>query len=113
MGRVGKQSPGALLRADEGRPQAGRGRSRKMGAAVGRRQPRASEDIAVRLWRVLKSRMRSIVFRDRRESDLSEKLQTHLNREIERLQESGLSQEDACFRALRLFGGVEQIKEEA
>jgi predicted permease len=57
--------------------------------------------------------MRSIVFRGRRESDLNEELQFHLEREIERLQASGLSRNEARLHALRLFGGVEQIKEEA
>jgi predicted permease len=67
----------------------------------------------VRLWHILQSRLRSIFFRGRRESDLSEELQLHLDREIERLQASGLSREDARFQARRLFGGVEQIKEAA
>ncbi len=53
------------------------------------------------------------MFRDRRESDLSEELQFHLEREIERLQASGLPRTEARLQALRLFGGVEQIKEEA
>ena len=65
----------------------------------------------MRAWHILKSRLRSIVFRDRRESDLSEELQIHLERDIERLQAGGLSREDARYEALRLFGGVEQIKE--
>src|SRR5687768_16589548 len=65
----------------------------------------------MRWWHILHSRLRSIVFRDRRESDLSEELQLHLDREIERLQASGLSREDARLHALKLFGGVEQIKE--
>ena len=67
----------------------------------------------MRLWHIVQSRLRSIVFRDRRESDLNEELQLHLEREIERLQARGLSREEARFQALRLFGGVEQIKEEA
>jgi predicted permease len=67
----------------------------------------------MRLWHILQSRLRSIVLRGRRESDLSEELQFHLEREIERLQTSGLSREEARLHALRLFGGVEQIKEEA
>jgi predicted permease len=65
----------------------------------------------VRLWHILQSRLRSIVFRDRRESDLSEELQLHLERETERLQTSGMSRDEARLQALRLFGGVEQIKE--
>jgi hypothetical protein len=66
----------------------------------------------VRLFHILQSRLRSILFRDRRESDLSEELQLHLDREIERLEASGLSHEEALLQARRLFGGVEQLKEE-
>jgi len=65
----------------------------------------------VRAWHIVKSRVRSIVFRDRRESDLSEELQIHLDRETERLQAAGLSREEARLEARRLFGGIEQIKE--
>jgi predicted permease len=67
----------------------------------------------VRFWHILRSRLRSIVFRDHRESDLSEELQLHLERETERLQASGVSREEARLQARRLFGGVEQIKEAA
>ena len=67
----------------------------------------------MRVWHIMKSRLRSILLRDRRESDLSEELQLHLERETERLQATGLSRGDARLRALRLFGGVEQIKEAA
>jgi predicted permease len=65
----------------------------------------------MRLWHILRSRLRSLVFRDRRESELNEELQLHLERETERLQASGLSRDDARLQARRLFGGVEQIKE--
>ena len=65
----------------------------------------------MRPWHILHSRLRSLVFRGRRESDLSDELQLHLEREIERLQASGLSREEVRQKALRLFGGVEQIKE--
>jgi predicted permease len=69
-----------------------------------------------RLSHILYSRLRSLVFRDSRESDLREadlndELQLHIERDIERLQASGLSREEARQRALRLFGGVEQTKE--
>jgi predicted permease len=53
-----------------------------------------------------------LVFRDRRESDLDEELQLHLDREIERLEAGGVPREAARLQALRLFGGTEQIKEE-
>ena len=67
----------------------------------------------MRLLHILRSRVRSIVFPDRCESNLSEELQLHLERETERLQATGLSREEARLQALRLFGGVEQIKEAA
>ena len=35
----------------------------------------------MRLWHIVRNRLRSIVFRGRRESDLSEELQYHLERE--------------------------------
>ena len=65
----------------------------------------------MRAWHIVRSRLRSLVFRGVRESDLNEELQFHLERETERLEASGLSREDARLQALRLFGGVEQIKE--
>jgi predicted permease len=65
----------------------------------------------VRAWHIVRSRVRSLIFRGGRESDLKEELQLHLERETERLQATGLSREDARCQALRLFGGVEQVKE--
>jgi len=66
----------------------------------------------VRIWNALVARVRSIVFRGRREAELREELQLHLDREIERLQATGLSREEARREALRTFGGVEAIKED-
>ena len=82
-----------------------------MGAPVGRRQSRVESDVAMRLWYIIRSRLRSLLFRGGRESDLREELQLHLERETERLESTGLSREDARLQARRLFGGVEQIKE--
>ena len=65
----------------------------------------------MRLWYIIRSRLRSLLFRGGRESDLSEELQLHLERETERLQATGLSHDDARLQARRVFGGVEQIKE--
>lgn len=65
-----------------------------------------------RLWRILRSRFRSLVFPGRLEAELSEELRLHLERETERLQAGGLSPEEARFQAVRLFGGVEQVKED-
>jgi putative ABC transport system permease protein len=66
----------------------------------------------MRIWHLLRSRIRSLVFRRRRESDLAEELQAHLDREAERLQADGLAPDRARIEARRLFGGVQQIKEE-
>jgi predicted permease len=65
----------------------------------------------VRLWHILQSRLRSLFFRDGRESDLSEELQFHLERETERLQAGDMPREAAGLHARRVFGGVEQIKD--
>ena len=43
----------------------------------------------MRLWHILGSRVRSLVLRGRREADLNEELQLHIDRETERLQASG------------------------
>jgi macrolide transport system ATP-binding/permease protein len=66
----------------------------------------------VRAWHILRSRLRSLVFRGSRESELREELQLHLERDTERLQAGGVSPEEARLQAMRLFGGVEQIKED-
>ena len=66
----------------------------------------------MRLWDIVRTRLRSLVFRDRRESELTEELQLHLERETERLNAGGLSRDAARLQALRTFGGVDQIKEE-
>jgi hypothetical protein len=66
----------------------------------------------MRLWHIVRSRLHSVFLRDRRESDLKEELQFHLERESERLRAGGISPEAARLEARRLFGGAEQIKEE-
>jgi len=66
----------------------------------------------MRAWNALHTRVRSLVFRERRESELREELQLHLDRESERLQAIGLSPQDARLQARRQFGGLEAVKEE-
>jgi predicted permease len=68
-------------------------------------------DLTMRYWHILRSRLRSLLFRGGREADLRDELQLHLEREIERLRANGLSPEAARSQALRTFGGVEQVKE--
>ena len=63
---------------------------------------------AARLLSYIKARFR----RGRMEDDLSEELQFHLQREIEKNINTGMSAEQARYAALRSFGGVDQVKEQ-
>ena len=65
----------------------------------------------MRLWHILHSRLLSLLFRTRREADLREELQFHLERETERLEAAGMRPDAARLRALRTFGAVEPTKE--
>ena len=65
----------------------------------------------MRYWDVIRSRLRSVFLRDRREADLREELAFHLEREAERLHAAGMSRDAAHLQALRSFGGAEQIKD--
>ncbi len=65
----------------------------------------------MRLWHILGARLRSLFFRDRREADLHEELQFHLEREIGRLEATGMRPDAARLQALRTFGAVEATKE--
>jgi predicted permease len=66
----------------------------------------------MRLWNIIRARLRSLLFRARRESDLNEELRLHLELDTERLRASGLSGDAARRQAYRTFGGVEQTREE-
>ena len=61
---------------------------------------------------MFRTRLRSLLFRGGRESDLTEELQLHLERETERLRAGGLAPDAARLQALRTFGGTEQIREQ-
>ena len=65
----------------------------------------------MRLWHILGARLRSLFFRDRREADLHEELQFHLERETGRLEATGMRPDAARLQALRTFGAVEATKE--
>src|SRR6516165_9315899 len=54
----------------------------------------------------------SIFRRSHKEQELSEELQFHLERQIEQNLAAGMPPEEARYAALRLFGGVQQVKEE-
>ncbi len=65
----------------------------------------------MRFWHALRARLRSLFLRNRREADLHEELQLHLEREAERLEAGGMSADAARLHAQRTFGGVEPIEE--
>ncbi len=66
----------------------------------------------MRWWHALNARVRSLVRRGQRESDLQEELRIHIDRDIERLQSLGVPAREAREQALRTFGGVAQIQED-
>jgi predicted permease len=56
--------------------------------------------------------IRSLFRRRREEQQLDEELQFHLERQSEQNLAAGMSPEEARYAALRLFGGVQQVKEQ-
>ena len=67
----------------------------------------------MRLWHILASRIRSILFRHRREDDLAEELRLHLERRAEQLIAHGVEPGEARHLARRQFGNVESLKEQS
>src|SRR5215813_8848401 len=59
----------------------------------------------------LRVRLRALFFRSKLENDLDEELRFHLEREIEANIGRGMNGEEARYRALRSFGGVDRFKE--
>jgi len=60
----------------------------------------------------LTARLHSRFAKGRVENDLSEELQFHLQKEIEKNMAAGMTPEEARYTALRSFGGVDQVKEQ-
>jgi len=65
----------------------------------------------MRVARLLSS-IKALFRRGRMEDDLSDELQFHLQNEIEKSIESGMTPEAARYAGLRRFGGEDQVKEE-
>jgi len=61
----------------------------------------------------MRMRLRGLLSREEMECDLDDELRFHLEKEIEQRCSEGMSKEEARMAALRSFGGVEQIKEQA
>ncbi|MBV9268109.1 MAG: ABC transporter permease, partial [Acidobacteriaceae bacterium] len=66
----------------------------------------------MRFLSVLRLRLRSLFFRTRVEQELDDELRYHLDRELERSLDAGMTAEDARYAALRTVKDVEQRKEE-
>src|SRR5512134_3173500 len=67
----------------------------------------------MRLWHILQSRTRSLLFRNSREDDLSEELRLHIEQQADYWIAQGLDPEEARQRARRQFGNVESLKEDS
>jgi hypothetical protein len=64
------------------------------------------------IWlRVCKLRLATLFEKGRRDQELNEELQFHLQNEIEKNITAGMTPEAARYAALRAFGGVDQVKE--
>ncbi|MGH9908172.1 MAG: ABC transporter permease [Pyrinomonadaceae bacterium] len=61
--------------------------------------------------RVLVHRIGGIFLKRRREQELEDEIQSHLDMQIEDYLRQGMSPDQARYAALRSFGGVDQIKE--
>ncbi len=61
--------------------------------------------------RVFTSRLLDLILRGRRERQLHDEIESHLDSLVDDYVEAGLSREDAEAAARRAFGGVEQVKE--
>src|SRR5687768_4319570 len=66
-----------------------------------------------RWFDIIRLRARSLVLRNRVEAELDRELQSHLEHQIEENVSRGMTPERARYEALRMFGGVDQMKEEA
>jgi predicted permease len=62
---------------------------------------------------VIRLRIRSLIHRDRVDSELDRELRAHVEQQIDEHIAAGMTPEAARLAALRAFGGVEQMKEES
>jgi hypothetical protein len=64
------------------------------------------------IWlRVFIHRLRGLLLKRKLEQELEEDIRAHLDMQIEENMRQGMSPEEACYQAVRKFGGVEQVKE--
>src|SRR5215203_3230539 len=61
--------------------------------------------------RIFLSRLRGLFRKRKLEQDMTDEITAHLEMQIEDHLRQGMTPEEARYRALRKFGGVEQVKE--
>src|SRR5688572_8704062 len=69
--------------------------------------------MSLRWLDVIRFRIRSLTRRERADDELDRELRTHVELEIEQNVANGMTREHARRAALRAFGGIERMKEEA
>ena len=55
--------------------------------------------------------LRAVFRRRKTETEMAEEIRLHLELQTEQNLAAGMDPDEACYAALRKFGGVEQIKE--
>jgi hypothetical protein len=66
----------------------------------------------MRIWNLMRARLRSLLFRDRVEREIDEELRLHIEREIEWKIHDGASPDDARREAAIEFGALDHLKEQ-
>src|SRR5688500_14921974 len=115
MGRLGKQSPGALLPADECRTQATPGRDPRLGADRRADRPvlrREGGGPAMKGIRRFLIRLAAAVTQSADEQRLREELEQHVALQTAENIRAGVPAAEARRLALRKLGSVESIKED-
>src|SRR5207244_8004769 len=115
VGHEREQPPRQVLRDYARGPEAARRRSRELGAHGRDGQPSARRMIQRRAMltfiRVAASRVRGGFRQRRRDAELVDEIQAHLDLLTDEYVRSGMSRDAACAAARRDFGGVEQMKD--
>src|SRR5260370_21356427 len=117
VGRIGEQSQGKVLLADEGREEIFAKRRSKLATAFGRDWSGAEDCLkrgacGMRWVKSATHRFRSLFRKNVVEHELDQELRFHLERQIAENAATGMRPEEARHAAMREFGGVEKVKEE-
>ncbi len=83
-----------------------------MEASIGGHQSGDGEKLAMRLWNLITTRLRSLILRNRVEEELDEELRLHVELEVERKIAGGMTEAQARRETLREFGALDQMKED-